>query len=145
MDEPPARLFCCARCDAMVVICRRCDHGQIYCSRECGDLARRDAQRAAGVRYQRTRTGRLAHAARARAYRMRRKNVTHHGSVATPPDALLTVITLRSTDADQVRLATPVPPVVHVCCRCGAPCGPLVRVDFLHTAVRSRLRWTRRR
>ena len=145
MDEQSARLFCCARCESTVVICRPCDRGQIYCSRNCARRARCDAQRAAGARYQRTRQGRHAHAARARAYRARRKNVTHHGSAAVAPDALLICVPPRSESTIARWGTAPADPIVHVCCRCGTPCGPVVRVDFLHTSARARFRWTRRR
>jgi hypothetical protein len=86
-DDPiPARVFLCARCDARAVVCSRCDRGQIYCvSGDCARQARREAQRAAGRRYQLSRPGRLSHAERVRRYRARQKdrrqkNVTHQGS-----------------------------------------------------------------
>jgi hypothetical protein len=74
------RLFLCARCRAQVLICSRCDRGQIYCGRLCSTQARVLAQRGAGRRYQASRRGRFAHAARARRYRARCKIVTHQGS-----------------------------------------------------------------
>jgi hypothetical protein len=56
------RLFLCARCQAQVFVCSHCDRGQIYCAQGCGQTARRDAQRAAGRRYQASRRGRVNHA-----------------------------------------------------------------------------------
>jgi Possible lysine decarboxylase len=67
VEAPPARLFLCNRCRTQVLICSRCDRGQIYCAGSCAQEARRDAQRAPGRRYQKSRRGRLVHAARARA------------------------------------------------------------------------------
>ena len=75
-----ARLFLCARCQAQVLVCSHCDRGQIYCAQGCAQTARRDAQRAAGRRYQASRRGRVNHAARAGRYRARQNNVTHQGS-----------------------------------------------------------------
>jgi len=83
-----ARFFLCGRCRAQVLICSHCDRGQIYCGERCAGAARRNSLRAAGRRYQASRRGRFAHAARARCYR-RRKNVTHQGSPADWLNALL--------------------------------------------------------
>lgn len=143
--EPSGRQFLCARCRATVWICRGCDRGQLYCGRGCAQGARRLAQRQAGARYQRSRPGRFAHAARARCYRQRRKIVTHHGSPAPVADALLRAMPLR--------LAVPVPipaPVsasvaVHTCHFCGVRCGPAVRLDFLRPRRRGRPPRTRKR
>jgi hypothetical protein len=77
--EGAARLFLCARCRVQVVICSCCDRGQIYCADGCAQEARHQAQRAAGRRYQASRRGRLAHAARSGRWRARQKNVTHQG------------------------------------------------------------------
>jgi len=79
-----ARLFNCARCRCQVVICSHCDRGNIYCGKRCSEAARRQSQREAGRRYQKTRRGGFAHAERQRRYRQRRRaKVTHQGS---PPD-----------------------------------------------------------
>jgi hypothetical protein len=59
-----ARLFLCVRCKAQVLVCSHCDRGQIYCAQGCAQTARRDAQRAVGRRYQKSRRGRVNHAAR---------------------------------------------------------------------------------
>jgi hypothetical protein len=72
--EASARLLACERCRALVLICSCCDHGQIYCG-NCAEEARRQSVRAAGKRYQATKKGRLAHAARQSAYRAKRKHV----------------------------------------------------------------------
>jgi len=68
MDRP-ARLFLCARCRTQVVLCSHCDRGQRYCTAACSRQARDAAQRDAAQRYQRSRRGRLAHAARTRRWR----------------------------------------------------------------------------
>jgi hypothetical protein len=73
--DHPARLFVCARCREQVLLCSRCDSGQRYCGRTCSRAARLESRRAAGRRYQRSRAGRLAHAARSRRWRQRRRQV----------------------------------------------------------------------
>ena len=84
-----ARLFNCPQCHRQVILCPRCDHGNHYCSRECSERARRQAQRLAGRRYQDGFPGRRKHAARQRGYRDRQRcealqdgvcgqKVTHH-------------------------------------------------------------------
>jgi hypothetical protein len=75
-SEASARLFGCERCRALVLICSSCDRGQIYCA-NCSEEARRQSMRSAGRRYQATKKGRLAHAARQSAYRTKRKYVPH--------------------------------------------------------------------
>lgn len=88
MQLPVGRLYLCARCRAQVFICRRSDRGNRYCH-DCAAHARRDSVREAGQRYQLSRRGRFAHAARARRYRARRQIVAHHGSPDFPDDAVL--------------------------------------------------------
>jgi hypothetical protein len=73
--EASARLFLCKRCRDQMLICSRCDRGHVYCD-GCAEAARRQGQREAGKRYQATRKGRRAHAARQCAYRARRNDVT---------------------------------------------------------------------
>ena len=94
MHEQTGRLFLCARCQAQVLVCSRCDRGQRYCAAGCADITRLSRQREAGKRYQQSRAGRHKHAARMHHWRKRRaaaaKIVTHHGSQATPADAVLT-------------------------------------------------------
>jgi Bacteriophage abortive infection AbiH len=54
-----------------VSICGRCDHGDIFCAGECAAVSRLESGRRAGARYQRTRRGAQAHAARQQAWRER--------------------------------------------------------------------------
>jgi hypothetical protein len=46
-----------------------CDRGQVYCTGDCAKKARRQSMREAGRRYQASKKGQLAHAARQRRYR----------------------------------------------------------------------------
>jgi hypothetical protein len=90
--QSSARVFNCARCQRQVVICSHCDRGNIYCGKRCSQSARRQSRREASRRYQRTRRGRFAHAARQRRYRQRRRaKVTHQGSPPLVPDETLPV------------------------------------------------------
>jgi hypothetical protein len=87
--EASARLFLCKRCRDQMLICSHCDCGHVYCDR-CAEAARRQRQREAGKRYQATRKGRRAHAARQCAYRARRNDVTRRcapADVAGPAGA----------------------------------------------------------
>ena len=134
-----ARLFLCARCRAQVLICSHCDRGQIYCARGCAQTARREAQRAAGRRYQASRRGRVNHALRAGRYRTRQKNVTHQGSPPGLSDDLVT--------PGWAKRASEPPSVCRVsgvqtrsrcdrdptwrCQWCGRRCSPFVRYEFL--------------
>ena len=52
---------------------------------DCAHAARRESLREAGRRYQCTRRGRFAHAARARRYRGRDNNVRGRAGYPTPP------------------------------------------------------------
>jgi hypothetical protein len=83
--EESARLYVCARCREQVIICRCCDRGQRYCAGACAAAARKEAQRAAGRRYQQSLRGRRQHAQRGQRYRENRRTaqkVTHQGDVA---------------------------------------------------------------
>jgi hypothetical protein len=145
--EGPARLFLCARCQAQVLICSCCDRGQIYCAGGCAREVRHQAQRAAGRSYQASRRGRVNHAARARRWRARQKNLTHQGSPSRPPDDGVSV------DATVTASEPPVAPSSDVeapsrggnpplgrCCWCGRRCPPFVRMDFLRRRWRDRSR-----
>jgi hypothetical protein len=128
----PARFFLCARCRSQVFICSHCDRGQIYCGESCAKEARRRSLREAGRRYQNSRRGRLAHAERARRYRLRRNNVTHQGSPSDQTDDLLSVVPAAiMTEA----VPTDIRPRWQ-CHRCGRRCPQFVRHDFLRRRVR---------
>ncbi len=133
-----ARMLLCARCRVQVLLCSRCDRGQIYCDPSCAKAARRAAQRQAGQRYQSSRPGRFAHAARARRYRVRQKNVTHQGSAEQGTGVLLVGEPLLDL---QGQLTQVVSSVTH-CTRCGAPCLAHVRLGFLRRRrLRNSTRW----
>jgi len=137
-----------------VLLCSRCDRGQRYCGRACSSAARRDSRREAARRYQRSRAGRLAHAARSRRWRQRRREreracraaaafddgainfVTHQGSPMRPADAPLASV--GSSTVGECESNTP-PPMTVRCRRCAAPLSPWVRHGFLRHG-RSR-RW----
>ena len=159
MDDS-ARLFLCARCFVQVRLCSHCDRGQRYCTPSCSSLARDTAQREAASRYQRSRSGRMAHAARSRRWRIRHHPidplataqpvgsaniVTHQGSPGSPADAPLLAWTSNhaeasiTCDADQSAtqaVASSTGPTT--CRRCGATLAPWVRQGFLRRQVRVR-------
>jgi hypothetical protein len=123
-----ARLFNCARCGDQVVICSCCDRGHCYCQ-GCALAARQESRRTAGKRYQHSRRGRLAHAERQRRYRARRQKVTHQGSPAPPPAALLVPESRALAPSGEPAEA----PVVEGlrCHFCGRTCSVFVRLGFL--------------
>lgn len=153
--DSSARLFLCARCFVQVRLCSRCDRGQHYCTPACSSLARDAAQREAGRRYQRSRGGRMVHAARSRRWRIRHQRiepvaappvvdtniVTHQGSPEHPADAPLKSWTSDRTQASlTVHPDEPAaPPADHgagpMCRRCGAPLTPWLRQGFLHSSA----------
>ena len=129
-----ARLYVCAGCRRQVLICSCCDRGQIYCPGDCAPRARHRSLRAAGRRYQTSRPGRLAHAARARRYRARGKKVTHQGSPLRAVDDLLAPGSpVSASDAKAVTDRSS-PPALH-CHWCGRRCLDLVRRGFLRRRV----------
>jgi hypothetical protein len=159
--EHPARLFICARCRQQVLLCSRCDRGQRYCSRACSSAARLDSRREAARRYQNSRAGRMAHAARSRRWRQRRRErdharererasreaaapnggvthfVTHQGWSMPAVDAPLPLV---DEDSAVVTGALPSTSVTQ-CRRCAAPLGPWARQGFLRHGMR---RWPAR-
>ena len=125
-----ARLFNCARCGRQVVICRHGDRGNRYCGPGCAQAARRASGRAAGARYQRRRPGRMNHAHRQRRYRIRRRNVTHQGSLTLPLSVSLPAESRAS--APPLDASAPAPAPVGLRCHvCGRTCSVLVRLGFL--------------
>ncbi len=148
------RLIVCARagCRQAFFLCSRCDRGNRYCPGSCAFAARRESLRRAGARYQRSRDGRLSHAASQKRYRERsrlREKVTHHPSTepllpgivapTTTPAARATVAP-RATGAGEVtaHAGQPAHPSGPRCARCGRP-GTFVRHEFLFV-YRRRLR-----
>lgn len=77
------------------LLCRRCDRRCRYCSPSCARDARRAVLRAAGIRYQGTRDGRFAHAARQLRYRTKEQPdeiVTHRDSARRAATASVDVV-----------------------------------------------------
>jgi hypothetical protein len=132
VDPIPARMFWCPRCRELVVICSRCDRGQIYCVGDCARSARREAQRAAGRRYQLSRQGRLLHAERARRYRARRNNVTHQGSLPAPARDPLPAELANMASETALPNEEPREPKRR-CHWCQCRCPQLLRQGFLHS------------
>ena len=152
-----ARLFLCARCRDQVLLCSHYDHGQLYCGRACSAASRHERRREVAQRYQRSRGGRLKHAARSACWRARRSShchigagdntnkVTHQGCPAslgnaslvscdTPSPCELRVLTESvSLDAPAPATARVLVPALWVCRRCAHALLPFVRLE--------RLRW----
>lgn len=138
----PARLFLCVGCRIQVVLCSHCDRGNRYCSRACWRQVHDVARHEAASRYQRSRRGRLQHAARSRRWRQRAADragaahkVTHQGcpsGMATAPLAACTSdITYIATDPP---VGEPAPPPLRRCFGCAAVQHDWLRQDFLARA-----------
>ncbi|KQW60304.1 hypothetical protein [Variovorax sp. Root411] len=129
-----------------MLLCSRCDRGQRYCGRACSRAARSASRREAAERYQRSRAGRIAHAARSRRWRQRQREVdrlacdgdvaastainfvTHQGSPVTALDAPLTP---NEQAAEAVVVAKPTSIAWALCRRCAAALSPWARLGFL--------------
>ncbi len=66
---PSFRIYICARCYVLTMVCTPCDRGQVYCP-ECAVEAWWERRRRAGRKYQSTDKGKKKHAARQAKYRM---------------------------------------------------------------------------
>jgi hypothetical protein len=133
-----------------VLLCSRCDRGQRYCGRACSRAARDDSRREAGRRYQRSRRGRVAHAARSRRWRQQHQActspdlgdaepdidisnfVTHQGSAIPAPDAQLPSCE-QATERAPVDTAASIAPTSMAarCRRCATSLSPWARQGFL--------------
>jgi hypothetical protein len=111
-------------------MCPPCDRGQRYCNAHCANTARKHNQQQAAQRYQRSRRGRFHHAARARRYRARQKNVTHQRSNLPvvngllAPDSTIAKRAIAVVKADSAHAD-------YRCAGCGCRCRTMVRTDFL--------------
>ena len=139
MDEPQrpdCRRFLCDLCGATVYICSWCDRGNRYCPETCAVTVRKLRRKEAGERYQRTRRGRLRHAAREASYRERlradEKKVTHHGCPEVPRAESLPAWEKPST-APQLAANRLVRVAIGplICAICHFFCGSWIRNDLL--------------
>ena len=147
-----ARLFLCARCRDQVLLCSHCDHGQQYCSRACSSSSRRERRRESAARYQRSRDGRLKHAARTACWRRLRSlrrvsagggidKVTHQGCLqpsaddslraCDTPSACESSIEIESANDGASATANTAPWAALRCRRCAQPLLPHVRLSWL--------------
>ena len=132
MKQPTSRLFSCLRCHRQTIICSYCDRGQLYCSQQCANTARRGSCRLAENRYQKTLRGKRKHALRQQRYRARlKKKVTDHGSHSPTPNVLLNPINNKTTEPAYCDLR---------CCFCKKPVSTWIRQGFLRHALTETIR-----
>lgn len=74
--ESSARLYNCACCHRLVVVCSHCDRGNIYCFEGCSQKQRIQSLREAGKRYQNTFAGKRNAARRQAEFRERARHAT---------------------------------------------------------------------
>ena len=152
MADPPARFYLCARCRQAVLLCSDCDRGQIYCGKECSRAARKSAQCEAARRYQNSRRGRVAHAARAHRWRQRRREglsssqsathadkeiVTHQGCAMPCTDVSLQACLTKSCNEHSPVSATRAQ-ALWLCQNCAKEVSSWVRQGFLRRGVVTR-------
>jgi len=126
------RLFNCARCHRQVIVCRHCDRGQIYCSGDCPEIARKESLHRACRVYQSSHRGRQTNAARQKRFRQsQQEKVTHQGSAPDSPDDLLPVEPQKSHNRGQEVSFGP-KTGIH-CHFCQRQCGPFLRHHFLRS------------
>jgi hypothetical protein len=134
MDKDTARIYNCAKCHQQVTICRICDRGNIYCNNGCAELARTESLRAAGVRYQSSQKGKLAHANRQQLYRENKRHkqkVTHQGSHNAQPNDLLSVEPIETGKVVQNIDERIIISDKIYCHFCGKQCSGFLRNNFL--------------
>lgn len=119
------RFVVCGRpeCRQVFFLCSVCDRGRRYCAAACSRRARAESVREAGRRYQRTRDGRHAHAARQAAWRQRQK-VTHQSPPPGAPEATVASEPARpameaETQASSARFLSHASPSLPTCASCG--------------------------
>ena len=77
-----------ADCGIVFDVCVSCDRGQVYCSGNCRETARRRQRSEANRRYQSSQKGRDAHRGCQRRHRDRRASVTDQGSLSSASPAV---------------------------------------------------------
>jgi hypothetical protein len=138
-----------------VLLCSRCDRGQRYCGRACSRSAREDSRRQAARRYQCSRAGRIAHAARSRRWRQQHRSctpadrgdaetdvdnsnfVTHQGCPMPGPDASLPSCE-QASEPEPVDAVANAAPIAARCWRCATALSPWTRQGFLRHARAAR-------
>lgn len=129
-------MYNCARCHRQVFICQYCDRGHVYCFDGCAEIARRDSQRRASVRYGATRRGRHVNAERQRRFRERqREKVTHQGSGVSQAFVVVLLTLCLPGSASSAPCAPPQAGIV--CHRCRRRCSAFVRRQWLHQIRRA--------
>ena len=85
--EPSARLYSCACCHQLVVLCSVCDFGNIYCFDGCADQQRTRSVRNANKTYRGTFNGKLKAAQRQARFRARARE---RAAPTPPPEKIVT-------------------------------------------------------
>jgi hypothetical protein len=85
-QELTYRLFSCAFCAALVLICSKCDYGHRYCSKEHSKQGRRQKHAVAQSNYQRDNheTWKAAHKGQQKSYRDRERERAQSGQNTVP-------------------------------------------------------------
>ncbi len=150
------RVFRCARCRALVRLCRGCERGQRYCDGECAFLSRRDSCRRARALYRRSELGRRNNALHQKRWRSRQiarqQNPTVRDQGIEPPVATAEVDPSPQSPEEDLHGELSLPPIpqwraratatnanlprIYRCSRCGKARNAFERRDFLREAPR---------
>ncbi len=134
--EPSARLYSCACCHQLVILCSGCDHGNIYCFDGCSEKQRAQSLSKAGKLYQGTFNGKRNAAHRQAEFRARTRKAT---AEPPPPEKK---VTHQGSEGD-----SPLPPMdsdsreggvgMNHCHCCGKPVDYYLRLGFsrYHTSL----------
>jgi len=129
-----SRLFYCTYCHTQCVICSPCDYGQMYCSTDCSQSARKKSCNEAEKRYQQTQKGKLKHALRQQRYRERQSKIVTDHTCQPPPECDSYLSTKNNTHnplANQSKKSL-------FCCCCRKVVSDWLRCNFLKPLTRSR-------
>jgi hypothetical protein len=128
--ESSARLYNCACCHQLVVICSECDHGNIYCFDGCSEEQRARSLRAANKTYRNTFKGKRNAARRQAKFRVR----AHEGTAEPPPPD--NKVTHQGSGADSLPAPMDGDPgegaiAMNRCHCCGKPVDGYLRLGFV--------------
>lgn len=130
--EPSARLYSCACCHQLVVLCSTCDRGNIYCFDGCAEQQRTRSMRSANKTYRNTFNGKRNAARRQSRFR----ECARERTSPTPPAE--EIVTHQGSEGDASAVAMVASPkagvrvrVMNRCHCCQRPVDGYLRLGFI--------------
>lgn len=121
MTDKTVRVEFCPRCQERLSICRSCDRGQLYCSRVCSALARRDSLRVIRRRYRESDNGRKTHREAERRRRARCATVNTVGDQGSQLPRRADRLNEPTVEPTQLTGSAQTKSAVLHCCACQKP------------------------